>query len=159
MSRFKSKTPISPGTTTKGGLRNKQARIRQLLKDRRGNEVHRRRGYVPIDEPQKPKTYKEPINPAVIGGSPNQKFKDEKQKKKKLRIKNRNINRPGTDPVKTPTGVNRPGTDIKKKNKIKSLSGKFFKTLFNYGITLGPTVFATNELYKKYLELKKKNKT
>ena len=78
MSRFKSKTPISPVTTTKGGLRNKKARIRQLLKDRRGNELLK-----PFEKGQKPRTYKPPINPAVIdsldGGSPNQKFKDEKE--------------------------------------------------------------------------------
>ena len=92
------------------------------------------------------------------GGSPNQKFKDEQKKKRELRIKNRNINRPGTDPVKTPTGVNKPGTSDKKKvvrNKIKSLSGDFIKKVLMFGLPIGPTYFATEQLYKEFLKKKK----
>tara|TARA_Y100000114_G_scaffold56779_1_gene51978 strand:- start:248 stop:706 length:459 start_codon:yes stop_codon:yes gene_type:complete len=98
------------------------------------------------------------VPPIDKGGSPNQKFKDEQKKKRELRVKNRNINRPGTDPVKTPTGVNRPGTDIKKKNKIKSLSGDFIKKVLMFGLPIGPAYFATEQLYKEFLK-KKKMKT
>ena len=108
---------------------------------------------VPVDT----KKFQERIQKAnkptpKTGGSPNQKLKEEKKK---------NIKRPGRDDNKTPTGVNRPGTSDKKKvvrNKIKSLSGDFMKSLLMFGIPLGSKYFATKKLYKEYLK-KKKMKT
>jgi len=105
-----------------------------------------------------PTPQKANVPPIDKGGSPNQKFRDEQKKKRELRKKNRNINRPGTDPVKTPTGVNRPGTDIKKKSKIKSLTGDFMKGILMFGVPLGAKYFATKKLYEEYLK-KKKMKT
>jgi len=92
----------------------------------------------------------------ITGGSPNQKLKQEEKKKREKRLENRNINRPGTDPVKTPTGVNKPGTDNKKpKSKIKSLTTDYIKQNIIFGPILGPSFFLTKKLYEDYLKKKK----
>jgi hypothetical protein len=81
------------------------------------------------------------------GGSPNQKLKEEKRK---------NINRPGKNDNKTPTGVNRPGTNSKKpKSKITSLTTDYIKQNLRFGPILGPSFFLTKNLYEQYLKKKK----
>jgi len=96
-----------------------------------------------------PKGKKEKVNKPTpkTGGSPNQKLKEEKRK---------NINRPGKNDNKIPTGVNRPGTDSKKpKSKIKSLTTDYIKQNLTFGPILGPSFFLTKNLYEQYLKKKK----
>mgnify|MGYP001188509753 CR=1 FL=1 len=94
------------------------------------------------------------------GGSPNQKFKEEVKKKKENIVKLRDINPPGTDPVKIPTGVNRPNTSASKKDilkyKIKKLNDNFVVKALRFGTPLPRLFFETNALYQQYLKLKDK---
>jgi len=171
MSRFSSNKPMSPGTSVTGGLRNTAAdRRRQALREHAKNQkkkVIKSRGNKrganfgnnkQLPTPPEKKIGNQPLKPPQNkGGSPNQLFKNEQKKIRENRIKNREINRPGTDPVKVPKNITRPGYGSQKKNKITSLTGNFINTVLKYGIPLGPTFCATTELYKKFLE-KKKNK-
>tara|TARA_B100001093_G_C26234265_1_gene761578 strand:+ start:52 stop:561 length:510 start_codon:yes stop_codon:yes gene_type:complete len=102
-----------------------------------------------FDKGKTPKGKKEKVNKPTpkTGGSPNQKLKEEKRK---------NINRPGKNDNKIPTGVNRPGTDSKKpKSKIKSLTTDYIKQNLTFGPILGPSFFLTKNLYEQYLKKKK----
>jgi len=94
------------------------------------------------------------------GGSPNQKFKEELKKKRENIVKLKEINPPGTDPVKTPTGVNKPNTSSNKKDilkyKIKTLNDNTVVKALRFGTPLGQMFFATNSLYQQYLKLKDK---
>tara|TARA_R110002012_G_scaffold15280_1_gene61239 strand:+ start:42 stop:569 length:528 start_codon:yes stop_codon:yes gene_type:complete len=143
------KPKASPNQLQKNKSNKPKASPNQLQKNKKNKVLDA------FDKRKKPKgnTEKKKI---ITGGSPNQKFKQEEKKKREKRLENRNINRPGTDPVKTPTGVNRPGTNSKKpKSKIKSLATDYIKQNLLFGPILGSTFFLTKKLYEDYLKKKK----